>query len=50
MKSKILGRISQMSFRHENREKSTYQYMSANSFRGTAPTFSRRRSFRPLCV
>jgi len=31
-------------------KQNTYQYMSANSFRCTAPAFTRRRFFRPLYV
>jgi hypothetical protein len=32
----LFGQISRISSSHQNQEKSTYQYMSANSFRGTA--------------
>ena len=48
--SKMLGLISGVRSPHQNKEGSSYQYMSANNFRGTASMFAQLQSFRFLSV
>jgi hypothetical protein len=43
--SRMLGQSSEVSSARQNMEKGSYQYMSVNGFRGTAPTFGRPESF-----
>jgi len=43
--SRMLGQSSEVSSARQNMEKGSYQYMSENGFRGTAPTCGRPESF-----
>jgi hypothetical protein len=48
--SKMLGHISGVRSLHQNKEGSSYQYMSAKNFRGTYSMFAQFQSFRFLSV
>jgi MFS family permease len=48
--SKMFGQTSAVSSTYQNKERSSYYYMSGNSFQIIAPTFGRSQSFSFLSV